>query len=202
MIQLDRLKASSVLTSNRPSFICNKNSKWSSSVNSDKKMFLTPCSLVSSKTIIPPGTASGTFARSIWFFSLLRWELRLRPALILRLSTRYRLYPRGISVRLRCLSIEQECYTDDAWLDFGSPTGNIKNGVPEYAIDPALKGFLGAAYSLGAICALPFIPWVNQRFGRRWTIFIGSIISLIGALIQGFSNGGTYAISLVSALHG
>jgi MFS family permease len=90
----------------------------------------------------------------------------------------------------------------DGWLDFGSPTGNIKNGVPEYAIDPALKGFLGAAYSLGAICALPFIPWVNQRFGRRWTIFIGSIISLIGALIQGFSNGGTYGISLGSVLHG
>uniref|UniRef100_A0A093UZQ6 Lactose permease n=1 Tax=Talaromyces marneffei PM1 TaxID=1077442 RepID=A0A093UZQ6_TALMA len=72
---------------------------------------------------------------------------------------------------------------------FGSPTGNIKNGIPEYAIDPSLKGFLGAAYSLGAICALPFIPWVNQRFGRRWTIFIGSMISLVGALIQGFSNG-------------
>jgi MFS family permease len=86
----------------------------------------------------------------------------------------------------------------DGRLDFGSPTGNIKNGSPEYAIDPALKGFLGAAYSLGAICALPFIPWVNQRFGRRWTIFIGSMISLVGALIQGFSNGGTYAFASVS----
>ncbi|RAO73936.1 uncharacterized protein BHQ10_009948 [Talaromyces amestolkiae] len=79
---------------------------------------------------------------------------------------------------------------------FGSPTGHLKNGVPEYVIDPQLKGFLGAAYSLGAICALPFIPWVNQRFGRRWTIFIGSMISLVGALIQGFSNGvGMYIVA-------
>lgn len=87
--------------------------------------------------------------------------------------------------------------TDDR-LDFGSATGNIKNGSPEYAIDPSLKGFLGAAYSLGAICALPFIPWVNQRFGRRWTIFLGSMISLTGALIQGFSNGGMYPLLLVN----
>jgi MFS family permease len=64
------------------------------------------------------------------------------------------------------------------------------DGVPQYAIEANLKGFLGAAYSLGAILSLPFVPWVNQKFGRRWTIMFGSCVSLVGALIQGFSNGG------------
>lgn len=64
------------------------------------------------------------------------------------------------------------------------------DGRPEYAIEENLKGFLGAAYSLGAILSLPFVPYVNQRVGRRWTIMFGSCVSLVGALIQGFSNGG------------
>ncbi|KAE8147157.1 general substrate transporter [Aspergillus avenaceus] len=72
---------------------------------------------------------------------------------------------------------------------FGKPTGEIVDGQPEYQLEANLKGFLGAAYNLGAILALPFVPWINQRFGRRWTIFFGSCISLVGALLQGFSNG-------------
>lgn len=190
MIQSGLSETSSIFTLDKLTFICNKSPTWSPLVNSGKKMSPTLCLRVSLKTIIPPGTASRTFALYIWFSSLLLWELRLRLVLIRRSSILCRLYPPGISVRLPCLSIELGRLTDWCLLDFGSPTGNIKNGVPEYAIDPQLKGFLGAAYSLGAICALPFIPWVNQRFGRRWTIFIGSMISLVGALIQGFSNGG------------
>jgi MFS family permease len=64
------------------------------------------------------------------------------------------------------------------------------NGLPEYAIEANLKGFLGAAYSLGAILSLPFVPYLNQWVGRRWTIMFGSCVSLVGAIIQGFSNGG------------
>lgn len=66
------------------------------------------------------------------------------------------------------------------------------DGRPQYAIEANLKGFLGAAYSLGAILALPFVPYLNQRVGRRWTIMFGSCVSLVGALIQGFANGGIY----------
>ncbi|CAN8105436.1 unnamed protein product [Discula destructiva] len=51
----------------------------------------------------------------------------------------------------------------------------------------SLKGIIAAAYSLGAILSLPLIPIVNDRFGRRWSIFGGSLIMVIGALIQGFS---------------
>lgn len=69
------------------------------------------------------------------------------------------------------------------------------NGRPQYAIEANLKGFLGAAYSLGAILSLPFVPYLNQRVGRRWTIMFGSCVSLIGALIQGFANGGIYPLT-------
>ncbi|KXG46868.1 Major facilitator superfamily domain, general substrate transporter [Penicillium griseofulvum] len=72
---------------------------------------------------------------------------------------------------------------------FGKPTGDLVDGLPEYTIEANLKGFLGAAYSLGAILSLPFVPYLNQRVGRRWTIMFGSCVSLIGAIIQGLSNG-------------
>jgi sugar porter (SP) family MFS transporter len=51
----------------------------------------------------------------------------------------------------------------------------------------SLKGIIAAAYSLGAILSLPFIPMVNDKFGRRWSIFGGSCIMLVGALVQGFA---------------
>lgn len=62
-------------------------------------------------------------------------------------------------------------------VDFDNPEGS-------------LKGIIAAAYSLGAIMSLPFIPIVNDKFGRRWSIFGGSLIMVIGALIQGFSQHG------------
>jgi sugar porter (SP) family MFS transporter len=63
------------------------------------------------------------------------------------------------------------------------PTWNKYFDNPE----GALKGIIAAAYSLGAILSLPMIPYVNDRFGRRWSIFGGSLIMVIGALIQGFA---------------
>ncbi|KAF1973440.1 general substrate transporter [Bimuria novae-zelandiae CBS 107.79] len=62
-----------------------------------------------------------------------------------------------------------------SWITyFGHPTGS-------------LKGIIAAAYSLGAIISLPFIPWVDNRVGRRGSIMYGSIIMIIGSFIQGFS---------------
>ena len=58
----------------------------------------------------------------------------------------------------------------DAWKEFfGHPTG-------------ALQGIIGSMYSLGAICSLPFVPIINDRFGRRWAIFIGSWCKSITAI--------------------
>lgn len=55
----------------------------------------------------------------------------------------------------------------DAWKEFfGNPTG-------------ALQGIIGSMYSLGAICSLPLVPVINDRFGRRWAIFTGSCSKLM-----------------------
>ncbi|KAJ5825628.1 hypothetical protein N7474_002766 [Penicillium riverlandense] len=81
---------------------------------------------------------------------------------------------------------------------FGHLTGDIVDGQAEYQIEENLLGFLGASYSLGAILSLPFVPWLNQRLGRRWTIMFGSCVSLVGALLQGLSNGiGMYVVARI-----
>ncbi|KUJ18381.1 general substrate transporter [Mollisia scopiformis] len=59
------------------------------------------------------------------------------------------------------------------------------SGVPY--LSPGLLGFLSASYQLGSIIGVPFAPYVNQRFGRRLPILVGSIIMVTGAIIQGFS---------------
>ena len=51
----------------------------------------------------------------------------------------------------------------------------------------AFQGFISASYSLGAILSLPLVPLVNERFGRRWSILLGSLVMVAGAIIQGFS---------------
>ncbi|KAH7115929.1 general substrate transporter [Dendryphion nanum] len=58
----------------------------------------------------------------------------------------------------------------------------------------SLKGIISAAYSLGAILSLPFIPMVNDKFGRRGSIFGGSCVMIIGAVIQGCSQNVTMYI--------
>jgi len=72
---------------------------------------------------------------------------------------------------------------------FGECATTVADGVSttKCALPPSLAGIVAASYSLGAICALPFVPMFNQRFGRRWSIFFGSAISVLGAIIQGTS---------------
>ncbi|WYZ45121.1 hypothetical protein EsH8_VIII_000437 [Colletotrichum jinshuiense] len=75
---------------------------------------------------------------------------------------------------------------------FDSQMINALQIVPywkNYFGDPqgSLKGIIAAAYSLGAILSLPFIPIVNDRLGRRWSILGGSCIMVVGAIIQGCS---------------
>lgn len=45
-------------------------------------------------------------------------------------------------------------------------------------------GLMSAIMSLGSICSTPIAPWVADRFGRRWGITVGSIIMIIGAILQ------------------
>ncbi|KAI1423675.1 general substrate transporter [Xylaria sp. FL1777] len=62
-----------------------------------------------------------------------------------------------------------------AWYDyFGHPTGGY-------------KGILASALPLGAVIGLPLIPLVNDALGRRWCVMTGSVIMIIGSLLQGFA---------------
>ena len=68
-------------------------------------------------------------------------------------------------------------YFGDGYLD--------KDG--EHSINPKIIGFMSACYQLGSILAVPIAPWLNQRYGRRMAIFVGSVIMVVGAILQGFA---------------
>ena len=70
--------------------------------------------------------------------------------------------------------------------DFGTASVNAK-GATVYSIAGPLLGIISSAYNLGAILAVPVVPWVAQKLGRRWSIMIGSAFQCVGAIIQGFS---------------
>lgn len=65
-------------------------------------------------------------------------------------------------------SLQTVSYWDDF---FGRPRG-------------AQLGLMSAIMSLGSVCSTPIAPWVADRFGRRWGITVGSIIMIIGAILQ------------------
>ncbi|ORY71664.1 general substrate transporter [Pseudomassariella vexata] len=72
------------------------------------------------------------------------------------------------------------------------PAWNSYFGHPQ----GGLKGILASALPLGSCIGLPLIPYVNDGFGRRWCVMFGSVIMIIGSLIQGFSiNAPMYIIS-------
>lgn len=60
-----------------------------------------------------------------------------------------------------------------------------KDGKP--SIEPSIIGFMSACYQLGSILAVPIAPWVNQKYGRRFSVMLGSVIMVVGALLQGFA---------------
>ncbi|KAF5967146.1 lactose permease [Fusarium coicis] len=51
----------------------------------------------------------------------------------------------------------------------------------------ALLGIMSAILPLGCVVATPFISLVGDRYGRRMGIFVGAVIMIIGAAIQGAS---------------
>lgn len=71
--------------------------------------------------------------------------------------------------------------------DFGDPQGS-------------LQGIIGAAYNLGSVLSLPFIPWTTDILGRRKSILAGSLIMIVGAILQGFSKNGTSSSVLILPL--
>ena len=61
--------------------------------------------------------------------------------------------------------------SDTAAADFHDPNSTI-------------LGLMSSLYSLGSIASLPFVPLIADRLGRRMSIIVGSIIMIIGAILQ------------------
>lgn len=47
-----------------------------------------------------------------------------------------------------------------------------------------LLGMISASYALGAIASTFITAIISDRWGRRWSVFIGSIIMIIGVILQ------------------
>jgi MFS family permease len=45
-------------------------------------------------------------------------------------------------------------------------------------------GRLSAMYSIGSIASLPVVPFLSDRFGRRFPIIVGCFIMVAAATIQ------------------
>ncbi|CZT49711.1 related to transporter (major facilitator superfamily) [Rhynchosporium secalis] len=77
----------------------------------------------------------------------------------------------------------------DSWKNYFGDCQKVmvKKKMETVCFSSSLTGIIGACYALGAICSLPFVPMFNQRFGRRWSIFFGSAVSIFGAVLQGAS---------------
>lgn len=72
--------------------------------------------------------------------------------------------------------------------------GSILNGLQ--AVGPwleqfnnpqgAVLGAITAAFSIGACVGLPFVPITNDKLGRKHSITVGSVILMLGAILQVF----------------
>ncbi|CRK15434.1 hypothetical protein BN1723_010663 [Verticillium longisporum] len=84
------------------------------------------------------------------------------------------------------------CLMPAVTLGFDAAIMNGLQAVPawdEYFDRPrgAILGLLNAVIGLGCIVATPFISFVGDRWGRRFGIFFGAVIMLVGGVIQGAS---------------
>ncbi|KAL9562293.1 hypothetical protein ACKAV7_013376 [Fusarium commune] len=76
----------------------------------------------------------------------------------------------------------------------GSLLGGI-NGMEEYqhyfnmSSEGSTTGIVFAMYNIGSIAAVFFTAPVNDFFGRRWGMFTGAIIVIIGTCVQATSTG-------------
>ncbi|KAF1955948.1 general substrate transporter [Byssothecium circinans] len=96
---------------------------------------------------------------------------------------------------LCCMGVEMTSGFDSQLintLQFSQPFNKYfgagyKDAKDKWSIRPSLLGFISSCYQLGSILAVPFAPWMNQRFGRRWSVMFGSLVMVVGAILQGFS---------------
>lgn len=70
---------------------------------------------------------------------------------------------------------------------------NMWADIPQLKIRPLMAvrqsagsstGFTFAIYNIGSICAIPFTGPTNDFLGRRWGMFMGAAIIVIGTCVQ------------------
>ncbi|KAL5113433.1 hypothetical protein ACEQ8H_008701 [Pleosporales sp. CAS-2024a] len=61
-----------------------------------------------------------------------------------------------------------------------------------------ILGFMVAAYNLGGITAIPFVALFSDRFGRRLSIVFGSVVMIVGAILQGLAR--NFAMFIVARI--
>ena len=44
---------------------------------------------------------------------------------------------------------------------------------------------MAAMYSLGGVAAVPFVPFVVDKIGRRYPMLLGGVIAMVGGILQG-----------------
>lgn len=59
-------------------------------------------------------------------------------------------------------------------------------------------GVVNAAQSIGSVACLPFVGYLSDRIGRRWTLFSGALLVVISSIIQATSI--NYAQFVISRL--
>ncbi|KAF8138784.1 general substrate transporter [Boletus edulis] len=82
------------------------------------------------------------------------------------------------------------CLAAEMMSGFGSSVINGLQAVPswiEYYDHPRSSslGLMTAMDSLGSLAALPFVPSIVDKLGRRDSIFLGAVISIAGGILQG-----------------
>ena len=48
----------------------------------------------------------------------------------------------------------------------------------------AILGITTASFNFGAVAGIPLLPWVNDRYGRKFCILLGSVFVTIGVILQ------------------
>ncbi|KAN0122810.1 hexose transporter-like protein [Hyaloscypha variabilis] len=73
------------------------------------------------------------------------------------------------------------------WNKYFDSAGYKDPKTHKLALEPGLLGLVNSCYQLGSLVGIPFVPWFSQLFGRRWSVMCGSLIMVVGALLQGFA---------------
>ncbi|KAF8138789.1 hexose transporter [Boletus edulis] len=94
------------------------------------------------------------------------------------------------NLRLLYLLMAPTCLGVEMTSGFDASMINGLQAVPswlEYYDHPrsASLGLMASMYSLGSFAAAPFVASVVDKYGRRYPILLGGVISVVGSILQG-----------------